>query len=535
MKLRDYQESAVSAAISWCKYKSEPCIIDIATGGGKTHIINALAEHFFKLGERVCIIAHRKELLEQTGGKLSIPFGYYSASIGEKNTAAQVIIAGIQSIYDKADIEKFNVVIVDECHRVPNNEESGQYWRFIGKHQPCKIIGLTATPFRMNGGKLGWGEVIYDAKYPLLQSLGYLTKITNKVKNTPDLSSVKVTAGEFNESELSHVMEDPALIDLAVKNIIAFSAGRESILIFCVTVSHAKLLTEVMQRNGLDSALIHGETPKGERETILNDFKDGRLRHLLNCEILLEGFDAPNVDMIVCLRPTKSKALHEQMLGRGVRLFEGKQDCFLLDMAGNLMEHGGLGTPFYEKSKKESKKEKGRICPACETFNKPTAKQCDDCGFVFPKEDPHKASHNQSADFESDAEYIPLTTYTVKSVLYREHRSKKGNTTLRVDYVCNTKYGAISEYLSPHSENEWARNNAWKFFRDRGWEAYGDIKDYSMEDLLFHALMLKQPVEITVDHNEKYPRIKGYTWAEPVTIEEPKSTSDLLDGDEVVF
>ncbi len=526
--LRDYQQAAVDTIANWCKYKDTPCIVDMATGSGKTHVINALIEHFYKLGQRVCLLAHRKELLEQSGGKITVPFGYYSASIGEKDTASQIIVGGVQSIYNK-EFDKFDVIICDEAHHMPNASEeaieegeAGQYWQFIKKHQPCKLIGLTATPFRLKGGKLGWGDIIYEAKYPLLLESGYLVALTNKVKDTPDLEGVKLVAGEYNESLLSHVMEDPRLIDAAVKNIISYGQGRISILIFCVTVNHAKILTEAMKSNGLASAVLHGETAKGEREKTLEDFKSGRLHHLINCEILLEGFDATNIDMIVCLRPTKSKALWEQMLGRGVRLHEGKTDCFILDMAGNLMEHGGLGTPFFEKTKKEAQKEKGRICPSCETYCAPRAKECPDCGYIFPREDPTKVSHSQTADIQNSAAFTPLEHYVVKNTIYREHTNKEGKKSLRVDYVCNTRYGSISEWLSPHNASEYARGKAYQFFKERGWSAYGGIENYSMEDLLFHAATLKTPSSITVDHSAKFPRIVKYEWEKQEGKEEEK-------------
>src|ERR1700758_5045034 len=124
--LREYQQNAVDAAILWHKYKDTPCIIDVATGGGKTWVIRALIEHYYKLGQRICLLAHRKELLEQSGEIIDVPFGYYSASIGEKVTDAQVIVAGIQSIYNKDIFEKFDIIICDECHLLSNNTEEGR-------------------------------------------------------------------------------------------------------------------------------------------------------------------------------------------------------------------------------------------------------------------------------------------------------------------------------------------------------------------------------------------------------------------------
>ncbi len=483
---------------------------------------------------RVCLLAHRKELLEQSGDKITVPFGYYSASIGEKDIESQIIVGGVQSVYNK-EFDKFDVIICDEAHHLPNATpeiitagSGGRYWQFIAKHQPCKLIGLTATPYRLTGGKLGWGEVIYEAKYPLLLDQKYLVPMTNKVKDTPDLSSVKIIAGEYNEGLLSHVMEDPQLIELAVRNIISYGAGRQSILIFCVTVMHAILLGDAMKRNGMASAVIHGETSKGERELTLADFKAGKLHHLINCEILLEGFDAPNIDMIVCLRPTKSKALWEQMLGRGVRLNEGKENCFLLDMAGNLMEHGGLGTPYFERAKKEAQKNKGRICPECETYCEPKATECPDCGYIFPKGETHKANHNQSADTQSNIVFVPLEEYTVKNMICRTHTSKAGNETLRVDYACNTRYGAISEWYSPFSNSEYAQGKAHEFFKRGKHPLTSPINSYSMDDLIWHSEQCVAPSKIVVDHNEKFPKIVKYIYDENRSGD--STLSDTLDS-----
>lgn len=532
--LRDYQLAAVDAIKTWCTYKESPCIANIATGGGKTHIINALAEYFYSLGQRVCILAHRKELLEQTGDKLNIPFGYYSASLGEKDTESSVIIAGIQSIFNK-ELDKFDVIIVDECHHLPNSDELGRYWQFIVNHQPCKLIGLTATPYRLGSGLLSWGEIVYEASYKALLEHGYLTKITNKVKDTPDLSKVKLVAGEYNEGLLANVMEDPELIDAAVKNIISYGLSRNSVLIFCVNVAHAEILTQRMQENGLDAAVLHGQTPQSERDAILQDFKDGKLKHLINCEILLEGFDAPNVDMIVCLRPTKSKSLWEQMLGRGVRKHQGKEDCFLLDMAGNLMEHGGLGSPIKDKSKKEYEKSNGKICPECETFTEPaTIRVCPECNFHWPEPEAPKASHSYTADTESSPVYDIILEYMVNDVFYREHTNKKnGNKSIKVSYKCNYKYGAIDEWISPHSESDFARSKAKQFMKERGLVLPDDFKYYTLEQLISYCPDMKKPIKIVVNHSEKFPRIIRYIYEETSGASNPEASFAL--DDEILF
>lgn len=533
--LRPYQEAAIQATLNWLRYKDTPAILSLPTGSGKTYVIGALAEHYYNLGKRVLIVAHRKELLEQAGEVITVPFGYYSASLGEKNLTERITIAGIQSIARAATGEEpYDLIIADECHRLSNNDE-GQYWDTIKKHPDAKLVGLSATPIRMKGGKLAWGEIVYEIGYAQLLADGYLSPITNKPKFTPDLSSVSITAGDYSMDELEYVMTDGALVIEAVKNIAAYSIDRKSILIFCVSVNHCHLLGDLMAKNNMEARIVSGETPMLEREAIVTDFKRGALRYLINCEVYLEGFNAPNVDMIACLRPTQSKSLWEQLLGRGCRKADGKIDCLLMDMSGNLAEHGGLGWPSRERAKKEVKREPGKICPVCESYVQVTARQCLDCSHQFPEPEAHKASHNKTADNKSSVYYEgEIETYNVTGVSYREHKSrKKGTISLRVDYhTPGSKYGTVSSYYQPHHANDWVRGKAHKFFKDHGWSAYGDIKEYLMDDLLFHALTLKQPKQIVVDYAKEFPEIVRYEYGDKPSA---PAMDEILPGEEILF
>ena len=795
--LRDYQQYAVDTAINFAKYRDEPAIVVIPTGGGKSHIIAKLAEHYKAEGKRVAVIAHRKELLEQNGSKLNVDFGYYSASLGGDDLDSDIILAGVASIYNK-DFKPFDVILYDECFvagtliktkdgdkdiscvkendlvlcatgynrvistfskkannlyeiklssgntikctgnhpffteegwtearylgeganlyseeklcelwggyfpkekpsllrveknkillqllceeiRKPNDEhciceenvrnlkedrtqaykkngewnrfnntstthiryiakrvdsrisnshlskawhglssllqngfskfrkndcdrnrwgkslweekdfryekgqifdfvrvesitpykctgvervynigveghpsyfangvlvhncqhlpnnKMGQGWAFIDKSPQAKLIGFTATPYRLAGGKLNWGKIVYTITYAELLERGFLTKITNKSSGNLDLSEIDIVAGDYSEAMLSEYMSDPVLIEAAVKNIISYGAGREYILIFCVTVVHAKILTECMQKNGLQSFCIDGKTPKAEREQAIKDFKEGRLKHLINVQVFTEGFDAPELDMIVCLRPTKSKALWEQILGRGVRIAEGKKDCLLVDMAGNLMEHGGIGTPYHEKAKNERELPKGKICPQCEGFTKTSARECPDCGFQFPEPETKQANHDDTANMYSSAVYKSIERYAVRGVVYREHTNKKnGNVSLRVDYIIpEVKYGVVSEWLSVHHDNDFVRNKAFKFFEERGCKPPIDTKSLGMELLIEMAQGLKKPTFITVDSSDKFPRITHYEYASGES--DTGCSGELLEDDFIQF
>mgnify|MGYP006921326443 CR=1 FL=1 len=523
--LRQYQKDACNAVVSWFNYHDTPAIVVVATGGGKSHIIASLADYYAKSG-RILIIAHRKELLQQTGEKISSEVGFYSASLGEKDISKPITVAGIQSIYEV--VSDWQYIFVDECHLMSNNDEDGMYWKLINNHPSAKVCGFTATPYRLKGGKLGWGEVIYEINYPALLEMGYLAPISNKLllDCVPNLDDVEVKLGDYVESQLAEVMEDPALIEAAIKAIMSYGANRHSCLIFTVSVRHGELLRDALRLNGIESVMVSGKSSDAERAEAVRQFKHeyGSVRYLINCEIFLVGFDAPNVDAIFCLRPTKSKALWEQMLGRGVRKNEGKTNCLLIDMAGNLAEHGGMGEPYREKSRKEARKVSGKICPECEEYTKPLAKECPDCGYQFPPSEIAKVAHKYEADTREYKLGGDICDYDVSDVSYKFKTSKKGSRMIVVSYHCGFgKYGTVADFLLPYHESSFVTDKVKKFFHERG-NAIGDPKEYSEDDLLWHTEKLNQPVRITVDHREEFPRIIRYHWAD----EPQQSLEDLL-------
>ena len=320
--LRDYQQTCIEAVLNYVKYKQSHCIVQAPTGSGKSHLIRNLSEILMQNGN-VLILAHRKELLEQNQAKFKKQeyTGIISAGLGTKDYTKPITIAGVQTLansYQEFDNKHIKYILVDECHRL-SNKQDGQYWDIINHFENAIVIGFTATPYRTDEGALEWGEICYQITAKSLMDKGYLCPLTNKVSADPDLSNAKIVAGEYKTSDVSAVMCEDDLIGLSVEKLKHYSANRNSVLIFCTDINHVNKLHFAMATERMRAEKVTGATPKKERAQILQDFKDGKIKYLLNCEVLTTGFDAPNIDMILVVRPTMSKSLHVQILGRSCR------------------------------------------------------------------------------------------------------------------------------------------------------------------------------------------------------------------------
>ena len=535
-KPRDYQVSAIEAALNWIKYKPDECgFITAAGGSGKSVMIAKVAEAACDMGKRVIILARNEKLLRQNREKIDPRYavGMYCAGLNEWDATQPITIASIQSIA-KLTLSP-DLILVDECHNIsPDSDDETQYWDFFRRCSNPQIIGFTATPFRTGSGKLQWGKEIISIPIKPLIDGGYIVPPVNKCSHPPDLSNVTIRMGEYAEGELEAIFLQPEALTAAVTKIKQYSHDRNSVLIFCQSLKHSAVLADVMALNDMTAVIVDGGTPKAYLSTILDSFEAREFKYLINCNLLTEGYDSPQVDMIAILRSTISKGLFEQMVYRGTRLYDGKTDFLLLDMGGNLSTHGALGSPYRERGKKEQKKSEGRICPSCETFAPPMSKQCPDCGYEFPEAEASKVNHGTEADTRSATVYSgEIEVYDVHGVMYREHKSKAGNTTLRIDYQCaGTKYGSVSEWLSPYHDNEWARGKVEKMFRERGHVLGSPVNTYSMEDLIWHCQQMKVPTRITVSYTEKFPRITKYEFGEP---EPEMSMDDILGGDSIAF
>ena len=347
INLRDYQRESIDALYAWFGQheKGNPLLV-LPTGAGKSVIAAALVQEIVEKwpSQRILIVTHVKELIEQNYLKLmelwpQAPAGVNSASLKRRDADSQIIFAGIQSIYNRPyELGWFDLILVGEAHLIPDKTMTGMYRTFLDQMEninpAIRIVGLTATPYRLDDGLLTEGknklfhDIAYEIPINLLLDRGYLCPLTTQPTSTrANLSSVKKQGGDFVISQLAQAVDQAEITKAAIAEVVELASDRKSWLIFCVTVAHAENVRAEIRGYGIPCEMVTGDTPKTERHDILTRFKRGSIQALVNVSVLTTGFDAPCIDLMVYLRPTQSLSLYVQMAGRGMRLKEGKESC----------------------------------------------------------------------------------------------------------------------------------------------------------------------------------------------------------------
>ncbi|EIO5095230.1 DEAD/DEAH box helicase [Vibrio parahaemolyticus] len=400
--LRPYQADSVKAVIHYFRKHSTPAVIVLPTGAGKSLVIAELA----RLAKgRVLVLAHVKELVEQNHAKYEgygLKGAIFSAGLGRKETDQQVVFASVQSVVRNLDSFKnqFSLLVLDECHRVPDDKNSS-YQKVITHlrelNPGIKVLGLTATPYRLG---MGWiyqyhtrGQVrteesrffrdcIFELPIRYLLDENFLTPA--RMMDAPvlsyDFSQLKpANTGRYKEAEMDMVIDKAKrATPQIVEQIIQYARERKGVMIFAATVRHAQEIHGLLPEG--ETAIVIGDTPTPERDAIIQAFKNREIKYLVNVSVLTTGFDAPHVDLIAILRPTESVSLYQQIVGRGLRLSEGKNECLVLDYAGNSYD---LYQPEVGDPKPDSTSEIITIpCPAC-GFNNNFWGKLDSNGFLL--------------------------------------------------------------------------------------------------------------------------------------------------------
>ncbi|KAL6860152.1 putative ATP-dependent helicase IRC3 [Amphichorda felina] len=363
LTLRNYQLECIKSVLSALKRGHKRVGISLATGSGKTVIFTQLIDKIQQSSggaNSTLILAHRRELVEQAAKhcELAYPDKRIEIEMGSLHATgtADITIASVQSInskdrLDKFDPANFKLVLVDEAHHIvaPGYLKILKHFGLDQKQQNSPaLVGVSATFSRFDGVKLGSAidEIVYHKDYVDMISDKWLSDVVfTTVESTANLSKVKSSAfGDFQTGELSQAVNTEKINDITVRSWMAKAPERKSTLVFCVDLAHVSGLTQKFREYGFDARYVTGDTPKVERGEILDAFKNGEFPVLVNCGVFTEGTDIPNIDCIVLGRPTRSRNLLVQMIGRGMRLHPGKKNCHIIDLVSSL-ETGIVTTP----------------------------------------------------------------------------------------------------------------------------------------------------------------------------------------------
>lgn len=514
--LRDYQEAAARAALDSIGSGHAPAL-SLPTGSGK----GILIAHLAHIGRgRVLVVTDRQELIKQNEAKLlglapGADVGVYSAGLERRESDAKVVMGGIQSIYNRMDelqrVGDFSAVIVDECHKVnhDNNLKIGQgtgktmYRQMFEACTEAKRIGLSATCSRLVGGP------IYKGPHAWFDDLAYhvgVRELTPKylapligVETSVEISTkgLHKSGGDWATKELSERMSEPGVVKEAMSEIMTHTPGREHWLVFCVDKAHAELMAKELQMRDVDARLLlsgSGKAYQLYRKNTIEAFENGQFRALVGVGIFTTGFDVACVDAIIMARKTESRELVIQIFGRGTRQSEGKENCLVLDLGGNIESHAPLDglddrvkTPA--RVEKDAKKEM----------------------YARRREEKERrARHGSTAyrgDIWADAPARELRVlFITYALLPSKNASYLGKTNVAARYVCTDEDGVrawVTQWLCvEYPPGGRAAKAAAEWFKRRG---------HGMPTIAGHALNVakssRRPVRITVRHEKGYDRI----------------------------
>lgn len=498
MELREYQQAAVDSVWQYFFTKFGNPLIALPTGTGKSLVIAGLIRqilHHYP-GQRIVVLTHVKELIDQNYKKLvryypTARAGIYSAGLGRKDYAMPVTFAGIQSICKYPALFKHtDLIIIDEAHLVGDNANAS-YQTFIAAllafNKHLKVIGLTATPYRLGKGMLTNGGIFTDICFDLTNPAGfryfldngYLAPLLPRGTDTAmDLAGLHTRGGEYVESEMAAKFgNDVVLTTRILEEALAKARGRDRIVDFTTSIANVEMSVAILQGLGVDARGVHSEMGAARDENI-RDFVAGKYRWVVNKDILTTGFDCPEVDCIVGRRPTQSPGLWVQMLGRGTRPAPGKDNCIVLDFAGNSERLGPVDDPVIPKEHKskggpppmrqckaflcedgrtlpnptveETEGEDGHVCRAYNHISKP---HCTECGAPFLFESKLGSSASDATVMESaepakpkPVKVSPVTTqFPVTRVLATRHIKDGSPDSLKVTFMSGRK--AFYEYV----------------------------------------------------------------------------------------
>jgi len=453
MNLRPYQQEAITeASTSLFKDNNRSHLIQIHTGGGKTRVISNITHKVAKNNFRTWAVATRNKLIDQMSGEFSankISHGKIHAS-SKESVAYKTHVVSMSTLIRRLDKIKNwpDIIMFDEAHLFYDQQKR------IIEHLPdhTKIIGFTATPERTDGRGLSgiYDSISYGPSIPEMQAGEYLTPLRYFAPPIKGIQDLHRKGTEYDAEELEAFFQKNKIYGEVIGHYEKYGLGK-SALIFCRTVKSAYETAERFQRAGHKFYCIEGEMPYKEQKMLIYALSRGEIDGLTNCEIATYGLDIPRIEYIACLRPTESRALYFQMVGRGLRPYPGKSELLFFDHVGLLQSHGQDGIPpFYldhidwnfdgvNKRKIEKPEPSQRLCPYIGFMYcaKPSCRGCE-----HNEADVEDARRTQEIIDAELAEIKPLKLQDRPPEERREYVDKMGE--LRTQYIESEKSGSIS-------------------------------------------------------------------------------------------
>ncbi|WP_338928362.1 DEAD/DEAH box helicase family protein [Roseomonas mucosa] len=523
LSLRYYQEAAVDAVWDGMAKHDGNLLAVLPTGTGKALCICELVRRALQgyPETRILVLTHSRELVEQNYLEMKrlwpeVNAGIYSAGLKRRDTRHNVIFGSIQSIHNKAyQIQTCDLLIVDEAQGIPNNSDA--MWRkFLDQLQSInggrvRVIGWTATPFRLQSGMLHKGKnalfdhIVYE--YGMLDAIkdGFIVRpISKKAETQIDTSNVGTRGGEFIASQLEAAATHPDVVDAVAEEIIANGQDRRSWIVFGCGVKHCEMLREAIRERGYSCEGVFATTPLEERDQIIAAFKRQEIRALVSVTALTVGFNAPATDLVALARPTQSPGLYIQAVGRGTRLCPGKSDCLVLDFGNHAARLGPLDKPRIKGERASTMKDgmPMKVCLSCDAKNAIAARECVECGAPFPpivqQISMQASTMGLLSEDQAKPQWVP-----VMSVQYRRHEKPGKPPSMRIIYSCGLVQH--SEWQCPEHAG-YAREKFVQWWRKRA-------PDVPVPDTVAQALaqshVLKRPTQIAVRPEGKFTAIVG--------------------------
>lgn len=544
MKLRWYQEEAVNAIYHYFMSNNGNPVIGLPTGSGKTAIPNVFIERVMKEwpNQKFMILSHVKELIDQAYKNMLVvwpnsPVGIYSAGIGRKDFVHPIIFASIQSAVRQA--MKFghrDIIFIDEVHMV-NQDEASMYQSFLAVmkliNPKVKFIGLSATLYRMGQGMITQDGIFTDVIYDMTNMEGFnrlinegylLPLIPLRTKTKLNLEGVGIAKGDFIISQLEKNIDINEVTFEALKEAVQNGENRKSWLIFASGIDHSEHIAELLSQFGVNCISVHSKQHKEHNDRAIRAFKSNELQALSSYSKLTTGFDHPNIDLIIDLRPTMSIPLHVQKYGRGTRpvfmpgfnldTVEGrfasikaspKQNCLALDYGRNTERLGFINDPVIPRKKGEGAGEVPvKLCEHCSAFNHIKVKWCTNCNKEFNFE---IKITKTSATQELIKSTLPvIESFPVEKAYYQKHEKFGGTPCLKVTYQSGLRQ--FTEWQYPQSIKGPGRHIFHAWWRNR----HQIPPPATVDECLKFTAECKLPKSINVWLNKKYPSIEGHVF-----------------------